>query len=142
MGLGRSWPGQGIVTAWTDSANVIPPGGKERSETPTSGVIMARQRESNVDYPIGMLARQRATNLNSQSNWTGMRIRARGDGKRDILKIVRCHEVGLAAPLGKTSRPEAVIVFNSKYKVKGIEKQETSDHTIVEGRTSHTKQWG
>ena len=55
--------------------------GKERSETPTSGVIMASQRESNVDYPIGMLARQRATNLNFQSNWTGMRIRARGDGK-------------------------------------------------------------
>ena len=66
--------------------------GKERSETPTSGVIMTSQRESNVDYPIGMLARQRATNLNLQSNWTGMRTKARGHDKRNRLIIVRCHE--------------------------------------------------
>ena len=42
---------KGIVTAWTVSADVIPPGGKERSETPTSGVTMASQREPSVDFP-------------------------------------------------------------------------------------------
>ena len=60
---------KGIVTAWTDSANVIPPGGKERSETPTSGVTMASQREPSVDFP--MLASQKATNLNLQSTEQG-----------------------------------------------------------------------
>ena len=51
---------KGIVTALTDSADVIPPDGKGRSETPTSGVTMASQREPSVDFP--MLASQKATN--------------------------------------------------------------------------------
>ena len=42
---------KGIVTALTDSADVIPPDGKGRSETPTSGVTMASQREPSVDFP-------------------------------------------------------------------------------------------
>ena len=79
MGLGRSWPGQGIVTAWTDSANVIPPGGKERSETPTSGVTMASQREPSVDFPNA--GKSESHKLEFTEYGTGMRIRARGHGK-------------------------------------------------------------
>ena len=59
-GLAAVGLAKGIGTAWTDSADVIPPGGKERSETPTSGVTMASQREPSVDFP--MLASQKATN--------------------------------------------------------------------------------
>ena len=54
-----------------------------------------KEQAHKLSIKVGMLARQRGTNMNLQS------------------KFVRCHEIGLTAPLERTARPVAVVAFPS-----------------------------